>query len=253
MTPDDFELMAYVDGELDPQTSKRIAEAVDADPALQAKVEALIASREIARAAYEPAHDQPLSPALEQMMAELDHELKEDAETSSAPSQASGMTGSTAVLAWAQGRLAAMTAAGFAAGMMAAWAFVQQIQPEPFLTIADGSGTELSEAAQHVLNRASTGIELDGVTIEASFISDQGEACRQFELVDQRGVACLAQDAWRLIALVHKPAEQNFQAAGTTDPLAVAVAGLGVKHILSGQEEAARIENRWRPLEDDED
>ena len=59
MTPDDFELMAFVDGELDAQTSKRVAEAVEADPALRAKVDALIESRDVARAAYAPAEDAP--------------------------------------------------------------------------------------------------------------------------------------------------------------------------------------------------
>ena len=50
MTPDDFELMAYVDGELDAAASKRVAEAIDADSALRVKVEALIESRAIAKA-----------------------------------------------------------------------------------------------------------------------------------------------------------------------------------------------------------
>lgn len=253
MTPDDFELMAFVDGELDPKTSKRIAEAVDDDPVLQAKAEALAASRDVARAAYAAAHEAPLSPALEQMMEGLDRALDQDEAATSWQSNDVDVIGSAGILAWASGRLAAMTAAGFAVGVVATWLVSQQMQPKPFLTFADANGTDLSVNAQKVLDRAPSGVALNGVMMRTSFISNQGETCRQFELADQHGVACLKENAWHLLVLVEKPESENFQAAGNLDPLAVVVSGLGVKHILTMQEEAARIENSWRPEVKDED
>lgn len=250
MIPDDFELMAYVDGELDAQTSKRVAEAVEADPALQAKVAALIESRDVARAAYGAAAARPLSPALSEMMTDLRQELDapEQAPVWSTPGSTS--PGGAGLLSWGRTRIAALTGIGFAAGAMAVWMSLSQMQPDSILILTDTHEMVLSSQAQRLLAETPAGTQLDGIHVQTSFLASDGTACRQFTVSDQTGIACLDQQAWRLVILTDTPSDTQFQAAGGSNALAVATAELGVTKVLSAEEEAARIENGWQPLLD---
>lgn len=250
MIPDDFELMAYVDGELDAQTSKRVAEAVEADPALRAKVEALIESRDVARAAYGAAAAAPLSPALSEMMDDLRQDLKtpEQAPVWSTPDSLS--SGSAGLLSWGQSRIAALTGIGFVVGAAAVWIGMSQIQPNSVLVLTDTNELVLSSQAQRLLSETPAGGQLDSIHVQTSFLASDGTACRQFTASDRTGIACLDQQSWRLVILTDTPNDTQFQAAGGSTALAVATARLGVSKVLSEEEEAARIENGWRPLKD---
>lgn len=247
MIPEDFELMAYVDGELDAQSSKRVAEAVEADPVLQAKVDALIESRAVARAAYAPTQDAPLSPALEGMMEDLRAGLEEEGDAPAWQVADDSQSGGSAVLSWTRRRVAAMTAMGVAVGALATWALMPQTQPQSFLIMTEANGAMLSERAQSVLSQTPAGEAVNGLTVKTSFVSSEGESCRQFTLSKQAGIACRDANAWRLVILTNLSSGGDFQAAGGTDPLAVAAAGLGVSRVLSDEEEAAYIAQNWRP------
>lgn len=250
MIPDDFELMAFVDGELDGPSSKRVAEAVEADPALQAKVDALIASRDAARAAYAPAEEAPLSPALNEMMSALEQDLAASEQDMAGHSLEHGSSGGAGILAWAQTRIAAMTGLGFAGGALAVWMMMSQLQPEPFLVLTEANDVTLSSQAQRMLTEVPAGRAINGVSVQTSFVSGDGAVCRQFAASNQVGIACLDQQVWNLIILTEAPSETEFQAAGDSDALAAATAKLGVSKVLSAEEEAARIENSWQPLND---
>lgn len=248
MIPDDFELMAYVDGELDARSSKRIAEAVEADPALQAKVDALIESRAVARAAYAPTQEAPLSPALQDMMDELEAGLESHSDAPVWQSADASPSGGAGMLSWARHRAAAMTAMGVAVGALATWTLMPQT--EAFLTLTEESGPQLSDRAQYVLSQTPAGEDVDGFSVQASFVSGEGRSCRQFTLSSQAGIACFDADDWHLVILADAPGNGDFQAAGGSDPLAVAAAALGVARVLSDEEEAAQIAQNWRRQED---
>jgi len=250
MIPDDFELMAYVDGELDAQSSKRVAEAVEADPALQAKVDALITSRDVAKAAYAPAEAAPLSSALSETLATLEQELQAPERDIAALSPEQISSGGAGMISWVQDRFAVMIGLGFAGGALAAWTMMSQLQPEPFLILTETNDVTLSGHAQQLLSETPSGRAIDGVSVQTSFRSDDGRACRQFTLSNQAGIACLDQQVWTLIILTDAPSNTEFQAAGGSDALAVATANLGVSKVLSADEEAALIENEWQPLVD---
>lgn len=64
MTPDDATLMAYADGELDPLMAKRVEQALAADPALAARVNAERALRERLAGAFAGIADEPVPAAL---------------------------------------------------------------------------------------------------------------------------------------------------------------------------------------------
>nr|WP_070959855.1 hypothetical protein [Hyphomonas sp. Mor2] len=247
MTPDDFELMAYVDGELDAQTSKRVAEAVDADPVLRAKVDALIESRDVARAAYAAAEEAPLSPALKEMMNELREDLDAQDPDPVWQGSSSDLSGGASVMSWARYRLAAMTSMGVVLGAAAAWMLFSQNQSHPFLILTDANDVSLSGHAQRVLSETPAGQGGEGLSVQASFMSEQGAACRQFELSNKAGIACLDQQEWQLVILTDLPNQGQFQAAGGSDALALATAKLGVSKVLTEEEEAARIANGWQP------
>lgn len=250
MSPDDFELMAYVDGELDAQTSKRVAEAVDADPDLRAKVDALIESRDVARAAYASTEESPLSPALDEMMAGLREDLDAPDPEPSWPASDSGLSGGATVMSWSRRRLAALTGMGAVIGAFAAWMLTSQFQPQPLLILTDTNEAALSNHAQRVLNETPAGHDRDGLSVQVSFVSEDGAACRQFVVSTQAGIACLAGTEWHLVILSDAPDEAQFQAAGGSDALAIATAELGVLKVLSEEEEAARISNGWQPRVD---
>lgn len=244
MTPDDFELMAYVDGELDAAASKRIAEAINADPVLQDKVDKLIESRTIAKAAYAPAEEPELSPGLESLIDGIRDDLaKPEKEL---PGAMAGSGGGGA-LTWVQGRWATITATGFAAGALAVWGMMTMVQPDPLLTLAGDGSAVLSTRAQTVLSTSPSGQRAGEMVIQTSFISDNGAPCRQFELADQAGIACRAEAGWQLIVLADIASNDRYQAAGNTDPVAVAAAALGVSDVLSNAAEAALIEANWQP------
>ncbi|NQY96642.1 MAG: hypothetical protein HRT82_05735 [Henriciella sp.] len=247
MTPDDFELMAFVDGELDAQTSKRVAEAVEADPALRAKVDALIESRDVARAAYAPAEDAPLSPALKEMMDGLQADLDAPEPVRAWQGVSDGMGSGAGVLSRTRYRLAAMTSVGVALGAAAVWMLFQQAQPQSLLILSEAGELALSDRAQRILDETPSGHNAHEFSVQASFVSENGAACRQFEVTDKAGIACLDQQDWKLVVLTDLPDEGLYQAAGGTDVLAVATAELGVAKVLTKEEEAARIANDWQP------
>lgn len=246
MTPDDFELMAYVDGELDAAASKRVAEAIDADSALRVKVEALIESRAIAKAAYAPIDEPDLSPALESLIDRIQVDLaKPEGEAPWGVSHSG-----SGVMTWAQDRWAAMTATGFLAGALAVWGMLSMTQPDPILLFADDGRATLSERTQTVLSGTPSGQPVGEMIIQASFISDSGDACRQFELADHAGIACYGTTGWQLVILADLGDDDRYQAAGSSDPLAVAAAAIGVAEVLSEKAEAARIQSDWQPADD---
>lgn len=244
MIPDDFELMAYVDGELDARSSKRIAEAVEADPVLQAKVDALIESRAVARAAYAPTQEAPLTPALQDMMDDLEAGLESQSDAPVWQSADASQSGGAGMLSWARHRVAAMTAMGVAFGALATWTLMPE--SETFLILTAANGPQLSDRAQKVLSQTPAGEVVDGFSVQTSFVSGEGRSCRQFTIVDQAGIACSDAGEWHLVILADTPANSDFQAAGSTDPLAVATAGLGVVSVLTDEEEAAQIAQNWR-------
>ncbi len=116
MVIDDVMLLAWVDGELDESLHLQVQAAVDRDPALQARVQALRASCLPYRAAFEAQQLPPLPPALVGQLDEL-LALSRDRSTATAAS-AGGREGPMAPALrrrWLLGGMAASVAVGLLA------------------------------------------------------------------------------------------------------------------------------------------
>lgn len=247
MTPTDFDLMAYVDGELDAKTTKAVAEAVEADPSLQKQVDQLIESRRVARVAFDSVDDAPLTEGLSALI----KAIEDDVEVESArEEQLPTFTGSSATggtMSWARANWLTFSGAAFALGLAAGWGLLRPPATQAFLQLADTESAALSREANTLFSKIESGDKAHGIQVQTSFISASGKPCRQFESAHHSGIVCRQNEGWQLVVLAEQSAADRYHAAGLFDPVAVATADLGVERVLTLQEEATMIEQGWSP------
>jgi hypothetical protein len=195
---DDEKLMAYADGELEPDERAAIEAAIAQDPALAERVRRHRRLRLRVADAFGPVIDQPVPERLVDAAKGIgpsgDSLSAPRAQVLSLPSRR-GRAGSRA---WGLPQWAAM-AASLVLGVIVSW---QALQPrEPALVASDGGLVArgiLARALQE--QRASAQSMDDPVHIGITFRTQEGGYCRSFTLRAARtaGLACRTQDEWRV-------------------------------------------------------
>lgn len=255
MQPTDEELMAYADGELSGDDERRVAQMIAGDERLAVRVANHRAMRSAARAAYTPDQTGEMSSGLADLMGEIESSLETAAEAN--------VTLLAEVRA-SRGLMRAAWPAAAAACFVLGIAVSQQLMPPPathselYFTWQDERPVAARQLAGLLDNQASgsaAGSAAGQVTINASFIADDGRLCRQFQIDGQikgetrtGAIACRLESQWQVLAIAVVPAgqDQSYQAAGgANDPLAAAAAQLGVKQKLSPSKEAELIAGGW--------
>jgi hypothetical protein len=240
--PTSEELMAYADGQLDADHSRRIEQALAENPGLRAEVEDHRRTRSAAREAFEEMATAPMSPDLAALSAKLSAPRAPAAWAAGARSAAERRK-LGATLAW-PAALAACLVVGFAGG---------SLTTASNNTLIDWrNGPSAGPQLVRVLEKSPAG-EIAGrgdrqALVVASFRAGDGRFCRQFEIGGgvSDGLACRNAGRWDILAIARRPGGPgSFQVAGGGDPVAVAVAGLAPGPRIEGDAERNLIRTGW--------
>jgi negative regulator of sigma E activity len=219
MSVSDFEVIAYVDGELDPARRAEIERELAHDPELQQRVAEEQALRDRFRRVFDRVLDEPVP-------SRLVASLKPTSLRASRPPSRTRWQ-----WAWTGGLAAA---AGLVLGVaLGQWLPSLQGQPAPIATV--GSMLEARGALADALTRrlASEQAPSNGVRLGVSFLARAGVYCRTFSLEQGRdslsGLACRDHDVWELQALQSTPRESHaadgmYRQAASALPPAIAAA-----------------------------
>jgi hypothetical protein len=222
----DIRLLAYLDGELDPEGRATFEAEMAADPALAAEVAAHRSLAARVSAAYAPVLDEPVPPELLAMA-----------------SAANGRGARPAPRLW-WAALAASLVAGLIAGRLA----LPQAGP---LVSHDGA-----LVAQGGLDRALTNqlAAQDGVVkVGLTFKAADGRYCRTFQSARDglAGLTCRRDGRWvaETVAAFHPQASPDYRTAGSQTPPAVlaAVDATITGAPLDATAERAARDRAWAP------
>lgn len=234
-------LMAWVDGELDAETSARVDAALASDPEARQRVAALQRLNEQLRSAF--AHE--LSDAVPATLSRTAH---------GEHLRAAGGTAQILNLTWLRSPWARW--GGMAAGLVLAIALGLQglgggWSDAPLVAKADGglwAGGALAAALERHLT--SDGV-VDGVQVQLSFQDRLGRYCRSFDSPAGAGLACREGGRWQVavLAATGAHAAEGLRLAGSAVPATVIeaveqrIAGLA----LGVHEERAARDRGWAP------
>lgn len=202
---EDETLYAWLDGELSPDEARRVAAAVEADPALSARLEAQRRLRARLRAAFDPVADESV-PGIYAVLP--DTNVFGIGEARAARAQRRGFGPPQ----WAA--LAAALVAGLFGGHM----------------LSQGAGVQTAVQDDHMAATAEVAAALDtqlasAGTVEApihvrlTFRDANGAICRSYDTATASGVACRESGAWTIRALfAHDgPPVGTYRMAGTAN------------------------------------
>lgn len=225
MTYDDDTLMAYADGELDPQQRAAIAQAMRDDPAVAAAVARHQALRGDVFAAFAGILDEPAPQRLQAPLPARVHDL--DAARSARDAlrqqeQERQERQQRRHRAWPRwGALAASLAVGVLAGSLGSGWFGAGGE----LALARDAGGALSARgplAQALDRQLAQDPGSGGIRIGLSFVAQSGAYCRSFQLGESSGLACREGGHWRVPVLADSGAAAgDYRQASAQLPPAV--------------------------------
>ena len=227
----DDELMAYADGELDPQRRSVIELALRNDARLAERVREHQAMRARVRAAFDDELTEPMPAGVLGAL-----EARQHAEASNDAS-------------WGWRRWGGI-AASLAIGLLIGRTLPPSGAPIDWQTNEVVAGGALERALSTQLASAAT--EITPVRVPISFIDRSGRYCRAFRADRQAGVACRSEDRWVVQALVvDTPASA---ASGGLRQAASALPSMLLNEIdtriagvpLNGAQETSARESGWR-------
>ena len=257
-TPDDAQLMAYADGELDAATRSAIEQALAANPALAQRVQAHEALRQRVTAAFAGALNEPVPDRLLQVLGavptpsapvvDLGAARAARAERDAAVAARVPVMASTGQ-GWARwGGLAASLALGVLLGTQ--WS---GRTGDPGDAQAGVAALVARGAVARALDTQAAGTgDASSVSVAFSFLDRQGRYCRTFTASTNAGLACRDGGNWAVQALVPTPVSPAASAGGlrqaaTALPAAVlqAVDERIAGEALGATEERAALQRGW--------
>lgn len=226
---DDETLMAFADGALGEPEFSQIASALETDPALAQRLEALVAGKDLARAVYRPLADQPVPLKLVRAI--------KAAERAAAPVAATRWRSLAAAAAVA---LIVAGPAGYLIGRLPAEA--------PGLAVGTALQPQLANLIATVPSGQDGTAGTQTLRPVSSFADASGELCREFELEAAGlavGIACRRDAAWTVeFALSVPAAGDGYQPASGLDPLDAYLTAIGAGAPMSLEEEAVALAAR---------
>ncbi|MDX5362201.1 MAG: hypothetical protein LPL00_11885 [Alphaproteobacteria bacterium] len=237
------EIVAYADGSAEGDAARRAARAVETDPRARAIFQRVREANAMLRAAF----DAPMQEAAPAPILAAIH----------------GKPGKVATLP-RRGVMHRFVPLAMAASVVLAVGLAVYLQPglldrdghdaAPALALGPVSrDTALATA----LETRAAGTPEDAVTVLATFRTEGGQVCREFEHMPSgstklvAGIACRTPSGWAVealaeVALATQGGEGYTPASGANDPLASVLAGLKAGPALSASEEARLLRNRWQ-------
>lgn len=195
-------IMAHVDGELDPATADRVAEALAGDSELRAVAEAQRRLRSRLAEHYAPVADEEIPERFRAMLETRVVQLSAE------------RARRRPVLGW---RMAGALAASFAIGLIGAQLIPHRTMPTGVTGDRLVAAGPLARALDTQLASEQTGAE--PVRIGVSFVAKDGGPCRTFESGAMAGLACREGEGWQIVtsaAARPAPGGEYRQAASAT-------------------------------------
>lgn len=224
-------VMAYVDGEVDLVTAKRIEKAMETDAALAARVDAERALRAKLSAHFDPVAADPVPDRLTAMLANVDTSL---ADRRDAKQRRFGFGPAQ----W--GAVAASLALGLLVG---------QFDLGGSGPVATKGGTLVASGALETAldtQLAATQPRDAAVRIGLTFKDGAGMTCRSFEQAAVSGIACRAGEAWQLRQTLSSAAQgSDYRQAGSAE-IAEAASRMMAGEPFDAAAEKAALDRDWK-------
>lgn len=232
MTFDRAAIAAFVDGELDLVSAKRMEKAMADDAGLAKAVEAERTLRALLSAHFDPVAEEPvpdrLAGLLSSNVSNLDEQRVKNAARWYRPS----------VMQW--GAMAASLVVGLMIGGTALNRDAGYVRDDGDALVASG---DLAEALQSQL--ASTQGTNPEIRIGTSFAAKDGGYCRTFESASLDGIACGAGKDWQLKQTLSGTGAGAYRQA-SAGALAEAAAAMMAGEPMDAATEKAAADKGWR-------
>ena len=218
----DEELMAYADGELEPQRRQALDAALAADAALRARVAALRAQRLRVASAYHGVIDEPVPERLQALLAAPPPAPAAVVDLAGARARKAQRRGGDARTSWMQwGGMAASVLLGLLLGL--------QFAPHGDVLLSERGGQVVAGGALARALGAQLASEPQaaaGIAVQLSFIDKGGRYCRTFSTARIAGLACRDAEQWTVLAATQAQGESTaaMRQAASSLPRAVLTA-----------------------------
>lgn len=230
MSFDSVTIAAFVDGELDDLTARRIEREAESDAALAAEIARYRALTAKLSAHYAPVCDEPVPDRLRALLVD-----ESNVDTSLADRREARRARFSAIH-W--GAIAASLALGLTIGLRP-WMPAADVQIDNGALIAAGP---LAEALDTQL--ASNQAPDAAVRIGLSFEDKAGRYCRSFESRALAGIGCRQGDHWQLERTLPGGARGDYRQA-SSDELGAAAAAMMAQDALDAQDERRARDAGW--------
>jgi hypothetical protein len=240
---DDAQIYAYVDGELDDETSARLEADSRGDAALAARISRQQRLRTALRAEFDPVLDEQVPQQLRDALA---GPKPGAAVTPIGAARKDG--GRAARAAWSQREWTAI-AATLAVGVFVGMLVSRDSGDSPFAS--EGGQLVAVDYLDTALSTQLAGAPPQGaaVRIGMSFRTARGEYCRTFTLETAGGLACRRDERWSVELLDRagaQPGGDFRQASSALSPAMLgAIDALGADDPLTVDEERQRLASGW--------
>jgi len=220
-------LAAFVDGELDDLTARRIEREAEGDPALAAEIARHRALKAKLAAHYAPIAEEPVPERLRALLVPA----AETVDTSITARRAAKQARFTPIH-W--GAIAASLVLGLTLGLRP-WA------PAASIAEADGAVIAAGPLAEALDTQLASNQPSDAaVRIRLSFQDRDGRFCRSFESASLDGIGCRDNGRWNLERAIRGQAGTDYRQASSSELAAAAAAMMGSDPLDAATERQAR-------------
>lgn len=237
MNFDKATIAAFVDGELDDLTARRIEREAEADPALAAEIARYRGFTNRLQRHYGPVADETVPDELLKLLARPEAGAPAPAVDASLARRRAEKRARFTPMHW--GAIAASLILGLALGT--------QPWRAPSDVASDGSTLVASGALEAALDTQLAGDQRADarVRILLSFRDRAGRACRSFESAALAGIGCRSGDGWTLERTMKGSRQTDYRQAGSGELAAAASAMMAGEPLDDAAESKARAAD-WR-------
>jgi anti-sigma factor RsiW len=237
MTYDKAIIAAFVDGELDDLTARRIEREAATDQALADEIARHRALTDRLQRHYGPVVDETIPDDLLKLLARAEADAPAPAVDTSLGARREAKRTRFAPIHW--GAIAASLVLGLALGTQP-WRAASDVATEGGTLVASGKLATALDTQLASNQRADA-----PVRIGLSFRDRAGRTCRSFEGAALAGIGCRSEDGWTLERTMPGSRQADYRQAGSGDLAAAAAAMMAGDPFDDPAERKARAEG-WR-------
>lgn len=234
MTYDKAIIAAFVDGELDDLTARRIEREAATDAALAAEIARYRGLTDRLQRHYGPVVDETLPDDLLKLLARAQADAPAPAVDTSLGARREAKRARFAPMHW--GAIAASLVLGLALGTQP-WRAPADVATDGGMLVASGK-LAIALDTQLASNQGAGA----PVRIGLSFRDREGRTCRSFEGITLSGIGCRREDGWTLERTMPGSHQADYRQAGSSELTAAAAAMMAGDPFDEAAERKARAE-----------